>query len=55
MPWVRFTGNFNWVDPRLPAVTKAFKRGSSLLVTTACAKAAIAAGKAEPAKKTAKP
>jgi hypothetical protein len=50
MPWVRFLRNFDWTPT--PAVTVAFKAGSVKLVTTACARRAIATGAAE---KTAKP
>lgn len=52
MPKVQFTSNFNYAQQR---VTTAYKAGMKLLVTTACAKAAIAAGRAvaiEPEAKT---
>ncbi|OAM77701.1 hypothetical protein A3840_08705 [Devosia elaeis] len=45
MPWVRFKADFDW-RPR-QGVTIAYKAGMHLLVTTRCAEAAIAAGKAE--------
>jgi hypothetical protein len=46
MPWVEFTDRFNWTPARDRRVTTAYKPGHQLLVTTACATAAIAAGKA---------
>lgn len=45
MPWVRFMADFDW-KPK-PAVTLAFRAGEERLVTTPCAAAAVAAGKAE--------
>lgn len=45
MPRVHFTADFDW-SPR-PGVTIAYKRGHRLLVTTRCAAAAVAAGRAE--------
>lgn len=45
MPWVRFTGRFDWRPAHLVRVT--FTAGAERLVTTRCAKAAVAAGKAE--------
>lgn len=45
MPRVRFTQDFDW--RATPAVTMAYKAGTVDLVTTPCAEAAIAAGKAE--------
>jgi hypothetical protein len=50
MPWVRFLAGFDF-KPK-PAVTIAYRPGDVKLVTTACARAALAAGKAE---KTTKP
>ncbi|QMV02578.1 hypothetical protein GHV40_14295 [Devosia sp. D6-9] len=44
MPWVRFTGDFDFRP--VFGVTIAYRAGSHKLVTTACAAAAIAAGKA---------
>lgn len=44
MPWVRFTANFDF-KPK-PQVTQAYLAGDERNVTTPCAKAAIAAGKA---------
>lgn len=49
MPWVRMTEAWDW-KPK-PQVTIAYKAGATELVTTACAKAAVAAGKAERVKK----
>lgn len=45
MPWIRFTHDFDF----RPAfgVTIAYRAGSHKLVTTACATAALAAGKAK--------
>ena len=51
MPKVEFLADFDWTDPRMPQRTTAFKKGMKLNVTTPCAKAAIAAGKAKPAEK----
>lgn len=46
MPWVRFTADFDFkVRPQLMI---AYRRGKRHLVSQACAKAAIDAGKAEP-------
>lgn len=45
-PWVQFTADFDF-RPK-PAVTLAFKAGQRRLVTTPCATAAIAAGRAVP-------
>lgn len=45
MPWVRFTQAFDW-KPQ-PSVTIAYQAGQVKLVTTPCAEAAIAKGKAE--------
>lgn len=44
MPWLRFTGDFDW-KPK-PSVTVAFLNGQERLVTTPCANAAVARGKA---------
>lgn len=44
MPWVRFTADFDF-KPK-PAVTIAYRAGDDKLVTTPCANAAIALGKA---------
>lgn len=49
MPWVRMTEAWDW-KPK-PQVTIAYKAGATELVTTACAKAAVAAGKAVRVKK----
>lgn len=49
MPRVRFLKDFDWKPLR--SVTFAFKAGSEHLVTTRCAQAAIAKGRAEPVKK----
>lgn len=47
MPWVRFTDRFDWRPPQLKGrVTYAYKAGSTYLVTTPCAEAALAKGKA---------
>lgn len=46
MPHVRFTADFDF-KPK-PSVTVAFKAGDQKLVTTPCADAAVAAGKAVP-------
>ena len=47
MPWVRFTGNFDWYPPeRNGRYCLAYKVGTVALVTTPCATAAKAAGKA---------
>lgn len=43
MAWLRFTENFNWVQP---GFTIAYKAGMHLNVTRACAAEAQAAGKA---------
>lgn len=45
MPHVRFTRNFDW-RPTAQSV-QTFVAGSTKLVTTACANAAVAAGAAE--------
>lgn len=45
MPWVRFLADYDW--RATPAVTIAFKADTVALVTTPCAAAAKAAGKAE--------
>lgn len=44
MPWVKFTRDFDW-NPVKP-VTVAYKAGMCKMVTTPCAKAAIAKGAA---------
>lgn len=44
MPWLLFTADFDH-KPR-PGVTIAYRAGQHLLVTTACAERAVAAGKA---------
>jgi hypothetical protein len=49
MPWVRFTSSFDF-KPK-PTVTLAYHAGDVKLVTTACATAALRAGKAEKAAK----
>ena len=54
MPWVRFVADMDWKP--VPAVTQAYRAGEVKLVTTPCAEAAIAKGKAvkasNPKKKT---
>jgi hypothetical protein len=45
MPWVRFLADYDW--RATPAVTIAYKADTVALVTTPCAAAAQAAGKAE--------
>jgi len=46
MPWVKFTRDYDWhVIPRRSHV--AYKKGMTLLVTTACANAAVDDGAAE--------
>lgn len=45
MPWVRFTADFDFKPKK--AVTIAYQSGQVKLVTSPCARAAIAAGKAE--------
>jgi hypothetical protein len=52
MPWVRFTGDFDF-KPK-SSVTIAYRRGEEKMVTTPCAAAAVAAGKAEIVKKARK-
>lgn len=49
MPWFKFDDDF---DHRIPGQTTAYKAGMTGLVTTACAKAAEAAGRG---KRVAKP
>lgn len=44
MPRVLFLSDFDWRDPRTPTVIVAYKKGMSLLVTTACATAALDKG-----------
>lgn len=44
MPWVRFTEDFDW-SPKF-GVTKAYKAGMTLLVTTRCANKAVEAKRA---------
>lgn len=44
MPWVRFSDGFDWKP--VPAVTIAYRAGGAYQVTTACANAAVKAGKA---------
>lgn len=52
MPWVRFTAPYD--HKPTPMVTQAYAAGAEVLVTTACAKAAVAAGKAERIKRPAR-
>lgn len=52
MPWVRFTSDFAWKP--IPAVTTKFRAGTVANVTTPCATAAIAKGRAEPFEKPAR-
>jgi hypothetical protein len=48
MPWVRFTGDFDWSPVRhCNRVTVAYKAGMYLNVPRACRDAAAAAGKIE--------
>lgn len=47
MPWVRFLADYDWRPT--PAVTFAYKADTVVNVTTPCATAAKAAGKAETA------
>jgi hypothetical protein len=48
MPWVRFTGDFDWSPVRhRNRVTVAYKAGMHLNVPRACRDAAAAAGKIE--------
>lgn len=52
MPRVQFTQDFDWAPEKFKGrVVIAFKAGSALLVTTPCALAAFAAGKARPEEK----
>ncbi len=44
MPWVRFTRDFDW-KPK-PAVTVAYRAGTTVNVTRACAAQAIERGRA---------
>jgi len=47
MPRVKFTEDFDWYPPSLKGRwMRAYKAGTAELVTTPCAEAAIAAGKA---------
>jgi hypothetical protein len=53
MPWVTFTDRFKWSPPELNGTwSQVFPGGYVGNVTTPCTKAAIAAGKAVPAKPT---
>lgn len=45
MPWVRFTGNFNFAVT--PAVTIAYRAGMTQFVHRRCADKAVASGRAE--------
>ena len=47
MPWVEFTANFDYPIPPANRAWIAFKAGDRLLVTTAQADAAVAAGAAK--------
>jgi hypothetical protein len=52
MPWVEFTGPFNWDPPaRRGASTHAFSAGLKRLVPKACADEAVAAGRAKAIKR----
>jgi hypothetical protein len=46
MPWVQFMAPFTFVPGTLRAISIAYKPGMVLLVTTECAEAAIAKGRA---------
>lgn len=47
MPWIEFISRFDWSPPQLGRRwTVAYRIGDVRLVTTPCARAAIAAGKA---------
>lgn len=52
MPWVRFTADFDFKP--MPAVTYGYRAGHVGNVTTPCATAAVAAGKAVRMKKPSK-
>ncbi|PZR88357.1 MAG: hypothetical protein DI537_23760 [Stutzerimonas stutzeri] len=45
MPWVRFARDFDWRPKR--RVIIAHQRGHTILVTSPCAKAAVASGAGE--------
>ena len=48
MPWLKFTDRFDFDVPRYNGrVTIAYKANTTMLVTRACADAAVAAGKAK--------
>lgn len=47
MVWVKFSRRFRWVPSDRKTVTVKYKGGSTANVTRACAREAIAAGKAE--------
>lgn len=51
MPWITFTADFDWRDPRMMRRHEIFRAGMVRLVTTPCAHAAIDAGKARKPKK----
>lgn len=55
MPKIMFSEKFDWTDPRFPQVTVAYKANHTYMVTTPCANAAIAKGKARPAVKPQEP
>lgn len=52
--WVRFTDEFRWAPPELNNTWSQVFQPSTLNVTTACANAAIAAGKAVKVKRPTK-
>lgn len=47
MPWVRFTGKFDFTPAKQRLVTVAYKAGAVENVTRECADTAVAAGRAE--------
>jgi len=52
MPWVTFIADFDWRPPELNGRwLRAYRAGSTHLVTTPCARAACAAGRATPAQR----
>jgi hypothetical protein len=52
MPWVEFTADYRWQDPRMKQRFVFYKTGEIKMVTTPCATAAI---KAQRAKFTVRP
>jgi hypothetical protein len=47
MPWVEFTADYRWQDPRMKRRFEFYKGGDVRMVTTPCANAAIIAGRAK--------